>query len=73
MIEYIILAVAFLLSFSSFVCVNKKEFNTVVHNVATAVKYKRANNYQVTIGIQFLLLKENYEDVEKATVLAKEI
>ncbi len=53
--------------------VDKKEFNTVVHNVATAVKYKRANNYQVTIGIQFLLLKENYEDVEKATVLAKEI
>lgn len=50
-----------------------KEFDTVVGNVRGAVRMKKARRLPVTIGIQFLLLQENYKDLERAIRLARQI
>ncbi|WP_420265074.1 radical SAM/SPASM domain-containing protein [Candidatus Magnetominusculus dajiuhuensis] len=36
-----------------------EDFDTVIKNIANAVKVKRDNGYQCTIGVQMLLLPEN--------------
>jgi GTP 3',8-cyclase len=53
--------------------VNAKQFDLVVSNVKKAVEIKRKNNYAVTIGVQFLLLKENLKDIGKALDIARRI
>lgn len=49
---------------------NIKDFDTVLNNLANAVRIKRQNNYLTTIGVQLLLLPENYNE---ATTLAKRL
>ncbi|MDH4028597.1 MAG: hypothetical protein OEU95_07200, partial [Nitrospirota bacterium] len=39
-------------------------FEKVVNSVTDAVKVKRENDLQVTIGVQFLVIKENMGDIE---------
>ncbi|MDD2653680.1 MAG: radical SAM protein [Candidatus Omnitrophica bacterium] len=48
----------------------KEDFNRVLDNLSTAVVLKRRNKYPVTIGVQFLLIKENSgEEVKLAEKL----
>jgi len=41
----------------------KKDFNTVIDNIKEAVKIKDRNKYSCTIGVQFLLIPQNYKEV----------
>jgi radical SAM protein with 4Fe4S-binding SPASM domain len=51
----------------------KNDFDKAVKNVAAAVKYKKDNNLKVTLGIQQILINENYRDVLECAKLAKEL
>lgn len=44
------------------------DFNIVLKNIETAVKIKKKNKYKSTIGVQIILLPENYNEI---TILAK--
>lgn len=47
-----------------------EDFKRVLNNITEAVKIKRRNNYSCTIGVQFLLLPDNYHET---TILAKKL
>ncbi len=49
---------------------NPKDFNKVLENIENAARIKRSKNLASTIGVQFLLLNENYKE---APVLAKRL
>ncbi len=49
----------------------RKDFRRVVDNLKTAVSIKKIRGLKTTIGTQFLLLKENISDAEKAAALMK--
>jgi radical SAM protein with 4Fe4S-binding SPASM domain len=40
----------------------KEDFNTVIRNLKEAVKIKNTNRYNCSIGVQFLLLPQNYRE-----------
>ncbi len=46
----------------------KEDFNLVLHNLKEAVKVRNKNRYGCTIGVQFLLLPQNYKE---AVILAR--
>jgi radical SAM protein with 4Fe4S-binding SPASM domain len=48
-------------------------FETMVKNVSYAVELKKKNNYDCTIGVQFLLIPENKDNVIAAAKLFKKI
>lgn len=52
---------------------DKKQFSIVLENIKQAVEIKRKKKLKVTIGVQFLLLKENRRDIEKAVIIAREL
>ena len=52
---------------------NEKDFQKALDNIKLAVKLKRKNNWDVMIGIQQVLLKENGEQVDKLAQLSKDI
>ncbi|MBU2436480.1 MAG: radical SAM protein [Candidatus Omnitrophica bacterium] len=47
-----------------------KDFHKVMENIKQAVKLKKENGYSTTIGVQFLLLNENYKE---ASILAEKL
>lgn len=50
----------------------RRDFNTVINNIKGAVKIKEKNRYNCTIGVQFLLLPQNYRGVAAlARILAE--
>lgn len=51
----------------------KRAFDIVIRNISDAVYMKNKHRYRATIGIQFLLLKENCHELEKAASLARHI
>jgi GTP 3',8-cyclase len=51
----------------------KQAFDIVIKNVSDAVYLKNKHRYKTTIGIQFLLLKENCRELEKGACLARHI
>ena len=52
---------------------NEKDFHAVVKNIKDAVRIKAAQNLDVTIGIQQILINENYMDVYANTELARDL
>ena len=51
----------------------RHDYERACKNVADAVKVKRDNNLDVTLGIQQILINENYRDIYDTAVLAKEL
>jgi len=41
----------------------KEDFNIVINNLKNAVKVRDKNRYSCTIGVQFLLIPQNYKEV----------
>lgn len=52
---------------------NESDFNKVIENIKYAVKVKKENKLNVAIGIQQILIKENYNVVLENARLAKEL
>jgi len=50
-----------------------KDFDRVIDNLRNAVAWKRANNHDIAIGIQSLLLPENAHTMEDLVLLSKEL
>ena len=48
-------------------------FEKVLKNIENCVKIKRAQNLTTTIGVQFLVLNENFKDIECAIKIFSEI
>lgn len=53
--------------------VNGALFNTVIKNIETAVNIKKANDYNVDIGIQLILMPENINEIETLAKYCKSI
>lgn len=51
----------------------KKDFKKAIENVRAAAEFKHKNNLPVTLGIQQILINENYRDVLEAAKLAKSL
>jgi len=49
---------------------HSEDFQRVLNNISDTVKLKRKNNYSSTIGVQFILLPDNYQEV---SILAKQL
>lgn len=48
-------------------------FDLVIKNIAVAVKIKKRNKYPCSIGVQFILLPENHNEVKKLANMLKAI
>ncbi len=53
--------------------VSDKLFNKTIKSIEDAVKVKKDNNLDVTVGVQFLIIEENMNDIEQAMRLFSEI
>jgi len=51
----------------------KEDFDKVINNLFYAVKLKEKNKYNTTIGVQFLLLNENYKEIFMLIDILKDI
>lgn len=49
------------------------DFNTVIKNLETMAKTRKKNKYKTTIGVQIILLKENYNEIITLAKLLKNI
>jgi radical SAM protein with 4Fe4S-binding SPASM domain len=54
-------------------CGGTKDFNTTLQNIRLAVEIKKRDNLPVIIGVQFLLIPDNMDDLETFVALFKEI
>ncbi len=50
-----------------------EDFPIILENLKKAVEIKRNNNYPVTLGVQFLLLEENADELIKLAEILKKI
>ncbi|KPK41084.1 MAG: hypothetical protein AMJ78_06465 [Omnitrophica WOR_2 bacterium SM23_29] len=48
-------------------------FDVVIKNIETAVKIKKRKKYPCAIGIQFILLPENYKEIKRLAITLKRI
>jgi len=48
-----------------------EDFKQVINNIKQAVRLKKSKGYSCTIGVQFLLLNQNYREAETITRLLK--
>jgi len=51
----------------------QESFDVVIRNIATAVKIKRKNKFSCSIGVQFILLPENYKEIKRLAITLKRI
>lgn len=54
-------------------CGGQKDFDAVISNIRDAVAIKKRDNLPVVIGIQFLLIPDNIEDLQTFITLFREI
>jgi radical SAM protein with 4Fe4S-binding SPASM domain len=59
--------------YSSIHKVSALEFDKVLKNIENSVKVKKQNNYDVEIGVQFILMPENIDTVEELAKIVKGI
>ena len=52
---------------------NEKNFGILIDNIKESVKYKQNNNLDVTIGAQFLTIKDNKDEAIKLAAILKDI
>ncbi len=52
---------------------SKEHFQKILDNLSKAVQVKKENNYETTLGVQFLLLEENAHEVLDFAKLMKEL
>ena len=52
---------------------SKEDFQKILNNLSRAVQVKKENNYDIILGVQFLLLEENAHEVLDFTKLMKQI
>ncbi len=52
---------------------SESDFQKILDNLVSAVKIKKENNYSTTLGVQFLLLEENAEEVFQLAEICKKI
>lgn len=52
---------------------NPRDFDTVIKNIREALAIKRKNKLAATIGVQFLLLNQNFKEAEKLAAILKKI
>ncbi|MAE81330.1 MAG: hypothetical protein CMB80_01250 [Flammeovirgaceae bacterium] len=50
-----------------------KDFDRVVRNIRSAVKFKKDNGLQIVLGAQFIVLEENLEELEIFADLMKDV
>lgn len=50
-----------------------EDFYRVIDNIKKAIDFKRKNGYECTIGVQFLLLNENYREAHRLARILKDI
>jgi len=51
----------------------KKDFDKIVENIKKAVEIKKQNSYPVVIGVQLLIISENFDEIIPFIKLMKEI
>ncbi len=51
----------------------ESDFDRVINNIKKAVKFKKEKNLNCTIGVQFLMMKNNFHEVKKLIKLLQEI
>lgn len=51
----------------------ESDFDRVINNLSQYIKIRNNNNYSCTIGIQMLLLSDNYDTAENLTGIAKDL
>lgn len=52
---------------------SESDFDKIIENLKKAVEIKKKNNYPVTLGVQFILLEENADELLKAAELCRNI
>ena len=52
---------------------SKEDFPKIINNLKKAVEIKKKNNYPVILGVQFLLLDENKEDLLKLAEICRDL
>ena len=52
---------------------SKQDFNKIIDNIKNAVKIKKENKYDTTLGVQFLLIEENASEVLEMAALCKKL
>ncbi len=60
-------------TYSSIHATEKNDFTIVLENIKKAVRIKKKEGYPVTIGVQMLLLNQNYKEVPLACSLMKKL
>ncbi|MEK6645069.1 MAG: radical SAM protein [Candidatus Firestonebacteria bacterium] len=51
----------------------KEEFSKVISNIKRTIEIKNKMNYQVVVGLQCLLIPQNFSEIESLAKMAKEI
>lgn len=49
--------------------VGKKTFDTTLESIGSAVAVKRTKGLDVTLGVQFIVMEENFDDIARAVAL----
>ena len=53
--------------------VKKGTFQKIVENIKDCIKIKKENNLNTTIGVQYLIINENFNDIENALKIFSEL
>lgn len=51
----------------------KNDFDKIINNIKIAIEMKRENGYQTTIGVQLLVISENFDEIIPFIKLMKQI
>ena len=60
-------------SYASIQGAKEEDFRVVINNIKEAVKIRNKNKYPCTIGVQFLLIPQNYKEVVNLAYILKDI
>ena len=52
---------------------SESDFEKIIENLKNAVRIKKENNYQTTLGVQFLLMEDNAQELLEFAELCKKI